>query len=136
MSPLQSVYGHAKVTLDTESTCDHIHEGDIVRLFASVHQHPKDGLKLRSAGECGKSVAVCGQNQNNSKATERKNRKLLQDECLTVYSRCGGQGYTGPTCCQEGSTCVVSNEWYSQCRYAPSPQQCMACIPCQGRIKL
>lgn len=29
--------------------------------------------------------------------------------------QCGGQDYTGPTCCQSGSTCVVSNQWYSQC---------------------
>lgn len=31
------------------------------------------------------------------------------------YGRCGGSGYTGPTVCEEGSKCVVSNEWYSQC---------------------
>lgn len=34
--------------------------------------------------------------------------------CAAKYAQCGGQGFTGPTCCS-GSTCVVSNQWYSQC---------------------
>ena len=28
--------------------------------------------------------------------------------------QCGGQGYSGPTTCAQG-TCKVSNQWYSQC---------------------
>jgi cellulase len=31
------------------------------------------------------------------------------------YGQCGGSGYTGPKTCASGSTCKVSNEWYSQC---------------------
>ncbi|KAF2201360.1 glycoside hydrolase [Delitschia confertaspora ATCC 74209] len=31
------------------------------------------------------------------------------------YTQCGGKGWTGPTVCESGSTCKVSNEWYSQC---------------------
>ncbi|KAM0270847.1 hypothetical protein ACHAQH_009311 [Verticillium albo-atrum] len=31
------------------------------------------------------------------------------------YGQCGGQGYSGPTTCTSGWTCVVSNQWYSQC---------------------
>lgn len=27
-----------------------------------------------------------------------------------VYGQCGGEGWTGPTVCASGSTCVVSNE--------------------------
>jgi cellulose 1,4-beta-cellobiosidase len=34
--------------------------------------------------------------------------------CVSKWSQCGGQGWTGPTCCVE-STCKVSNPWYSQC---------------------
>ncbi|KAJ3032786.1 hypothetical protein HDV00_007158 [Rhizophlyctis rosea] len=34
--------------------------------------------------------------------------------CAALYGQCGGQGYTGPTCCSNGS-CKVSNQWYSQC---------------------
>ncbi|KFA80612.1 hypothetical protein S40288_10051 [Stachybotrys chartarum IBT 40288] len=35
--------------------------------------------------------------------------------CAAVWGQCGGQGWTGPTCCNQ-STCRVSNEWYSQCQ--------------------
>ena len=31
-----------------------------------------------------------------------------------LYAQCGGQGYTGPTTCAQG-TCKYSNDWYSQC---------------------
>lgn len=33
----------------------------------------------------------------------------------TKWGQCGGTGYTGPTACVAGSTCVVSNQYYSQC---------------------
>ncbi|KAH6689615.1 pectin lyase fold/virulence factor [Plectosphaerella plurivora] len=32
-----------------------------------------------------------------------------------AWGQCGGSGYTGPTACVSGTTCVKSNEWYSQC---------------------
>ncbi|KAF9053391.1 hypothetical protein BJ165DRAFT_1383810, partial [Panaeolus papilionaceus] len=35
--------------------------------------------------------------------------------CVAKYGQCGGQGYTGPTCCPSGSTCTKSNDFYSQC---------------------
>ncbi|KAH6914435.1 acetyl xylan esterase [Coprinopsis sp. MPI-PUGE-AT-0042] len=35
--------------------------------------------------------------------------------CAAKWGQCGGQGYTGPTCCASGSTCTKSNDWYSQC---------------------
>jgi len=35
--------------------------------------------------------------------------------CSSVWQQCGGQGWSGPTCCQAGSTCKLSNPWYSQC---------------------
>ncbi|KAJ8518567.1 hypothetical protein ONZ45_g4390 [Pleurotus djamor] len=31
------------------------------------------------------------------------------------WGQCGGQGYSGPTVCEAGSTCTFSNPWYSQC---------------------
>ena len=34
---------------------------------------------------------------------------------VAKYGQCGGTGYTGPTQCEAGSTCTVSNQWYSQC---------------------
>ncbi|KAK6855100.1 exoglucanase type C [Apiospora arundinis] len=34
--------------------------------------------------------------------------------CASLYAQCGGNGYTGPTCCSSG-TCKKSNDYYSQC---------------------
>ncbi|KAK4665273.1 putative exoglucanase gh6d [Podospora pseudopauciseta] len=34
--------------------------------------------------------------------------------CAARWAQCGGQGWTGPTCCAQG-TCQASNQWYSQC---------------------
>ncbi|KAJ0308739.1 hypothetical protein COL5a_006443 [Colletotrichum fioriniae] len=31
------------------------------------------------------------------------------------YHQCGGKGWTGATVCVAGTSCVVQNEWYSQC---------------------
>jgi hypothetical protein len=38
-----------------------------------------------------------------------------QPTCAARWAQCGGQGWSGSTCCQSGSTCTASNEWYSQC---------------------
>ena len=35
--------------------------------------------------------------------------------CAAKWGQCGGQGWTGATCCQSGSTCKAANQWYSQC---------------------
>ncbi|AEO67461.1 d6ba6dd3-247f-404f-b3bc-6f6234169548 [Thermothielavioides terrestris] len=34
--------------------------------------------------------------------------------CSALWGQCGGQGWTGPTCCSQG-TCKAQNQWYSQC---------------------
>jgi arabinoxylan arabinofuranohydrolase len=34
--------------------------------------------------------------------------------CQTLYGQCGGSGWTGVTCCTQG-TCQYSNAFYSQC---------------------
>ncbi|KAK3369861.1 concanavalin A-like lectin/glucanase domain-containing protein [Podospora didyma] len=35
--------------------------------------------------------------------------------CAAKWAQCGGQGWSGSTCCASGSTCKVSNAYYSQC---------------------
>ncbi|KAL6872692.1 Exoglucanase 2 [Trichoderma novae-zelandiae] len=35
--------------------------------------------------------------------------------CSSVWGQCGGQNWAGPSCCAAGSTCVFSNDYYSQC---------------------
>ncbi|KAI0017806.1 carbohydrate-binding module family 1 [Xylariomycetidae sp. FL0641] len=42
---------------------------------------------------------------------------LLEDRqsCAAQWAQCGGSGWSGETCCESGSTCVATNEYYSQC---------------------
>ncbi|KAI8801687.1 hypothetical protein BJ742DRAFT_572300 [Cladochytrium replicatum] len=35
--------------------------------------------------------------------------------CSAKFGQCGGQSWNGPKCCEAGSTCTVSNQFYSQC---------------------
>ncbi|KAL2259101.1 hypothetical protein VTK26DRAFT_7353 [Humicola hyalothermophila] len=35
--------------------------------------------------------------------------------CSPRWGQCGGSGWTGPTCCESGTTCQAQNQWYSQC---------------------
>jgi len=39
----------------------------------------------------------------------------VQENCSNKYGQCGGNGFNGPKCCSQGSTCQYVNEWYSQC---------------------
>ncbi|KAH6679912.1 hypothetical protein F5X68DRAFT_212353, partial [Plectosphaerella plurivora] len=47
----------------------------------------------------------------------RSPRRLGHGFCpgAAPWARCGGIGFTGPTTCVAGWTCVRSNDWYSQC---------------------
>ncbi|TFK25226.1 acetyl xylan esterase [Coprinopsis marcescibilis] len=36
--------------------------------------------------------------------------------CASKFAQCGGSGWGGATCCVSGSSCVVMNNWYSQCQ--------------------
>jgi len=47
--------------------------------------------------------------------TTKKSSQTSGSRCVAKYAQCGGIGYSGPTCCESGSECVVSNEYYSQC---------------------
>lgn len=52
-----------------------------------------------------------------SKTSCSKATASASDSGTTVakYGQCGGTGYTGSTICASGSTCTVSNDYYSQC---------------------
>jgi len=36
--------------------------------------------------------------------------------CSTMWQQCGGQTWHGASCCEAGSTCVLTNAFYSQCK--------------------
>ncbi|KAJ3317721.1 hypothetical protein HDV06_001275, partial [Boothiomyces sp. JEL0866] len=46
---------------------------------------------------------------------------IVSANCGALYSQCGGQNWNGPTCCESGATCVVSNQYYSQCLPGSNP---------------
>ena len=37
--------------------------------------------------------------------------------CEGAWEQCGGQNFDGPTCCDNGYTCTVQSQWYSQCKW-------------------
>ncbi|KZT43360.1 hypothetical protein SISSUDRAFT_1057764 [Sistotremastrum suecicum HHB10207 ss-3] len=48
-------------------------------------------------------------------STTKTSTSTASGATQTKYGQCGGAGYTGPTVCASGSTCTVSNAYYSQC---------------------
>jgi len=51
--------------------------------------------------------------------------KLADAACAGPYAQCGGNNFSGESCCQSGYKCVTINEWYSQCQEGaaePAPQ--------------
>jgi len=41
--------------------------------------------------------------------------KKREETCAGIWEQCGGEGYTGPTCCSKGE-CKVIDEFFSQCQ--------------------
>jgi hypothetical protein len=40
---------------------------------------------------------------------------VLGEECSLLWQQCGGEQFTGATCCSAGSVCTYDSESYSQC---------------------
>ncbi|KAF3206541.1 hypothetical protein TWF191_001436 [Orbilia oligospora] len=49
-----------------------------------------------------------------SRAAQTTTTAAASGNCASLYGQCGGQGFTGASCCSSG-TCKYSNDWYSQC---------------------
>lgn len=65
--------------------------------------------------------------------TERGLMRVVKtQQCVKLWGQCGGSGYTGPTCCEEGSECqhrpLVEYSSYHQCR-KPGPPTCGDVVP-------
>ena len=60
---------------------------------------------------------IPGNNNNNNKppSNSSSNNNGNKGQCASMWAQCGGNGFNGPKCCQQGK-CVVVNEWYSQCK--------------------
>jgi len=49
--------------------------------------------------------------------------------CGGEWDQCGGQDWSGSTCCETGYTCHFNNPWYSQCLSGVLPTQAPATTP-------
>merc|ERR1719367_64764 len=53
-------------------------------------------------------------------------------QCAKLWGQCGGLGYSGPTCCEEGTECqhnpLLEYSSYHQCR-KPGPPACGEVVP-------
>jgi len=47
--------------------------------------------------------------------TENDQSTPTNISCAKKWAQCGGINYSGPTCCESGSTCNEVNKYYSQC---------------------
>jgi O-glycosyl hydrolase len=61
-----------------------------------------------------KLTAGSGGNPTNPTTTTSGSSPTNNPTCAALYGQCGGQGWSGATCCSQG-TCKFSNDWYSQC---------------------
>lgn len=45
---------------------------------------------------------------------------MVMPQAVSPWAQCGGDGYAGSSECADGYSCVVVNEWYSQCQTGTS----------------
>ena len=55
------------------------------------------------------------------KATESPTDGSIAPVCQEEYAQCGGQDWTGLTCCEDGLICEVVSQFYSQCNEEETP---------------
>lgn len=41
--------------------------------------------------------------------------RVTNGECQSLWEKCGGESWSGPTCCEGESYCNYQSKWYSQC---------------------
>nr|AIG55475.1 secreted protein [Thraustotheca clavata] len=76
----------------------------------------------KAAAPTGKQFSVCNKNSDCNKGlyckpTDDKKFSMCQpnEGCAKKNGQCDGKGFVGPSCCENGTVCKYSNEWYSQC---------------------
>lgn len=62
-----------------------------------------------------KTTSTATSTSSSSSQTAATTTSTATGATQTAYGQCGGTGWTGPTVCASGSTCTVSNAYYSQC---------------------
>lgn len=66
--------------------------------------------KQTMPGEASKCVAAPPTTTSTTTTTSSKS-----GSCSALWGQCGGDTWTGPTCCTAGNVCTSQSEYYSQC---------------------
>mmetsp|Transcript_105682 Transcript_105682/g.331132 ORF Transcript_105682/g.331132 Transcript_105682/m.331132 type:complete len:210 (+) Transcript_105682:2-631(+) len=54
--------------------------------------------------------------------------------CAGAYQQCGGHGWNGPTCCEDGCTCNKNGDYYAQCMPRNGGGTCAAVVGQSARL--
>ncbi|KAJ3144544.1 hypothetical protein HK101_002652 [Irineochytrium annulatum] len=83
-----------------------------VESTSTSQDHPQQAIlnKHPGAGKAPTSAPVTP-----TSTTTTSTSSTPSSGCAPIWAQCGGIGFSGPTCCQAGTTCQFSNAWYSQC---------------------
>ncbi|KFZ12286.1 hypothetical protein V502_07166 [Pseudogymnoascus sp. VKM F-4520 (FW-2644)] len=104
--------GYADSNEDFYFSGVYIESGEITKSVAG----PGGVVTNPSSGSSGSAVASSTAAATSSVAATTSTPPTATNVATAPkYGQCGGNGWTGPTVCAAGSTCKVSNEWYSQC---------------------
>lgn len=68
-----------------------------------------------SSGNTGGTTTTTTRTGGTTTTTTNGGSSPTGGSCSPKFGQCGGQGWTGPTCCQAGSTCNNYGQYYSQC---------------------
>lgn len=58
-----------------------------------------------------------------------------KEDCAALWGQCGGNTWTGTTCCQAGGVCKVGNEWWHYCAEDNGPSMTQVSQPLRGTLR-
>jgi hypothetical protein len=75
----------------------------------------KSAFLIFAPAVCALAAVACSAELGPSQTEESTGAASEAVSCNALWGQCGGQGWSGATCCAAGSTCTYSNPYYSQC---------------------
>ncbi|ETS78711.1 hypothetical protein PFICI_08564 [Pestalotiopsis fici W106-1] len=85
------------------------------KVTVSVPAHGVVTVKLTGGASSGTTTSSAGTTVVTSTVAATTTSGSGSGCSVAKYGQCGGSGYSGCTACASGSTCTVSNTYYSQC---------------------
>ncbi|KAJ3377665.1 hypothetical protein HDU84_008324 [Entophlyctis sp. JEL0112] len=82
---------------------------DMITLPAMVPSGPQSQPPTTTS-----ATVVTSVSKTSAKSSTITTSTTASSGCSAKYAQCGGEGWTGATCCVS-SACTYSNAWYSQC---------------------